>query len=66
MFELAISYTIFDMATSNLNKVSIYNKKPYFLNIFLTNLRNNKNICASSVDLDGVNYLWDHIKSQDR
>ena len=26
MFELAISYTIFDMATSNLNKISIYNK----------------------------------------
>ena len=27
MFQLAVSYTIFDMATSNLNKISIYNKK---------------------------------------
>ena len=27
MFELAISYAIFGMATSNLNKISIYNKK---------------------------------------
>ena len=25
MFELVISYTIFDMATSNLNKMIIYN-----------------------------------------
>ena len=27
MFELAILYTILDMATSNLNEIRIYNKK---------------------------------------
>ena len=27
MFELAILYIIFNMATSNINKMSIYNKK---------------------------------------
>ena len=43
MFEIAILYIIFNMATSNINKMSIYNKKktkPFVATALTKNLLN--------------------------